>query len=237
MDKYIYLLLSLSLLFFWFIIFAARKDLRGRIIKASTVGGFAGVIAEFWYFKDYWQPPSLLGNTTISIEDFLFGFAVTGIAVSVYDVVFRRSNTREFKRGIKLFLLLFLIGVVSLLVFSNWLKINSVFVSSFAFIFFSIVMMILRKDLVIPSFMSGILMVVMITPIYLMLYDWLSPDYWDKYWLLQNTSFGITVLGNIPITEIIWYFSWGCLAGAAYNFVSGEKKIALAKDAYSKPKW
>jgi len=56
-----------------------------------------------------------------------------------------------------------------------------------------------------------------------LLFNFISPGYWDKYWLLANTAFGIKIIGNIPVTELLWYFSWSCLAGIAYDFYHGNK--------------
>jgi hypothetical protein len=227
MDRYTYLFISLFLFIPWFIIIFKRPDLRRKVIKTSLIGGVAGLIANFWYFRDYWRPPSLFGNTVISIEDFLFGFLITGIAASIYDPVFNKKYVKKHKKRKKFFGNLFLIGVIILFIFNNWLGINSIFVSSFAFLGFSIIIVSIRKDLIIPSIVSGLLVTLIIIPIYIILFNYISPTYWDKYWLLANTSFGIEILGNIPVTELIWYFTWGCFAGISYDFVSGSEKVKI----------
>lgn len=225
MDRYIYLLLSLYLFCIWLALFLSRRDLRRKIMRASAAGAFAGLLCEIWYFKDYWRPPSLLGIATISVEDVLFGFAITGIAVSIYDVAFKRENVREFRARKRLFLVFFGIGAVSVLVFNNWLGFNSYLVSSFTCIILSMVMVAIRKDLLAPAVVSGALCVAVFIPIYVILLNWLSPAYFDNYFLLHNTRLGITVLGNVAVTEIIWYFAWGCLAGVLYDFASGGRKV------------
>jgi len=228
MDKYIYLLLSLLLLFIWLaFFFLLKNEFRKIIIKTSIVGGLTGLIAEFWYFKDYWHPPSLFGNTKISLEDFLVGFAFTGIALTVYKVFFKKENKRYEKEHRIIFFIFFVIGIFSLLLFNNLLKINSIFVSSFAFLAISLIMVIIRKDLIVQSIMSGTLSLLIIIPIYGLLFNFLSPAYWDKYWLLANTAFGVKVIGSIPVTELLCYFSWGCFAGIAYDFYYGNKDKVL----------
>ncbi len=191
------------------------------LLKVSAIGGLAGLISEMWYFNDYWRPPTLLGNSKISIEDFLFGFSFTGIAALVYKVIVRKRPIQAKSRK-KLFLLFFIIGFLSLLLFSNLLKINSIFVSSIAFLAFSMLMVLLRKDLIIQAVMSGLLSLAIIIPVYIFLFDVLSPHYWSNYWLLSNTIFGMKILGNIPLTELLWYFSWGCFAGIAFDFYHGR---------------
>ncbi|OGH24124.1 MAG: hypothetical protein A3B47_04625 [Candidatus Levybacteria bacterium RIFCSPLOWO2_01_FULL_39_24] len=223
-DKYIYLLLSILLLLIWSVFFLfLKKEVRRILIKASVVGGLAGLIAEFWYFKDYWRPPLLFGDAKIFLEDFLFGFAFTGIAATIYKVLFKKEGSKHEKGHRIIFFVFFVIGILSLLLFNNLLKINSIFVSSFVFLILSFMMVFIRKDLVMQSIMSGILSLSVIIPIYILLFNFISPGYWDKYWLLANTAFGIKIIGNIPVTELLWYFSWSCLAGIAYDFYHGNK--------------
>lgn len=229
MDKYTYLLIPLFLFIPWLIIFLSRTDLREKIIKAGVFGAPAGVIAEFWYFADYWQPPLIFENSVFMIEDLLAGFFITGVTVSVYDMIFTEKNIREEKNRKMFFLGLFVLGTILLLIFNNGLGINSIFVSSFAFILLSIAMVAIRKDLLIPSIVSGILTLLIITPIYGIIFNYISPEYWNSYWLLSETKFGLTIFGNIPVTELLWYFSWGCLAGIGYDFASGTKKIHKSK--------
>ncbi|HRA74143.1 MAG TPA: hypothetical protein PLB11_15120, partial [Flavobacterium sp.] len=84
--KYGYLFLGIFLFLIWTLFYALRKDLRRKLIKVSLFGGFAGFIAEYWYFKDYWHPYSIIGRKIISPEDFIFGFTITGISVVVCDI-------------------------------------------------------------------------------------------------------------------------------------------------------
>lgn len=227
MDKYIYLLLSLFLLSVWLVFFFLSKNkLRKILIKISILGGLAGLIAEFWYFRDYWHPLSVIGSAKYSPEDFLAGFAVTGIGLTL-GVFFRNKNKKD-KKGHKIiFFILIAISIFILLLFSNLLKVNSVLISILIFFALSLVMALIRKDLGYQSVISGTSFLLLVIPIYILLFDFLSPSYWNKYWLLANTVFGIKVLGNIPITEMLWYFSWGCFAGIAYDFYYGNKNKTL----------
>lgn len=163
-----------------------------------------------------------------SFEDFVFGFAITGIAANIYDVIFNKKNIKAARSRKKLFLTFFLTGLIMLLIFNNWLGINSIFISSFAFLAFSAMIVAMRKDLLVPAVASGTLTAIIAFLIYAVFFSWLVPDYWEKYWLLKGTRFGITVLGEIPLTEILWYFSWGCLGGVSYEFSLGVRKANQA---------
>ncbi len=223
MDKFIFLLLTLLFVAPLAVVYLIRNDLRKMIIKSSIAGGLAGLISEYWYFQDYWRPPSLLGQSRISVEDFLFGFGVTGLAVVGYKFLAKRQlESGKYPKHHALFGGMFLVGIISMLVFNGALHINSILVSSLAFLAFSALILILRKDLLISCVMSGLLVAGFAFLAYLFLFGLLSPHYWDRYWLLAGTKFGIKLFGSVPLTELLWYFSWGSLAGISYEFVSGK---------------
>jgi len=110
MDRYSYLLISVFLFCIWWLIFRFKSEFRSRLFKASLFGGIAGLLAEFWYFKDYWHPPSLLGQSVILIEDVLFGFFITGVAATIYDFIFTLRFIQIEKKRKIFFGILFLIG-------------------------------------------------------------------------------------------------------------------------------
>ena len=226
MDQYLYFILSLVLLFLWGVIFWLRTDLRRKMLRAGFIGGVAGILAELWYFTDYWRPPTLTGIATISPEDFIVGFAVTGLAMTVYDVVMRTTDTAGERPQRRAFLILFLCGLLSLLIFGTFLNYNTCIVSEAAFIGAALVICVMRPDLLRVSLLSGALLGLIGFVLYLILFTWLAPDFWQTYWLLADTRLGITLIG-VPVTEIAWYASWGMLAGVAHNFASGRKKIPL----------
>jgi hypothetical protein len=228
MDTVTYLLIGLLLILPWAAIYAARPALRKKMLKTSLMGGLAGFIAEYWYFKDYWHPPTLLGQTVVSIEDFIFGFSVTGLSAVVYEAFFGVKLQPGAKPRKKVFALLFLAGIVTMIVFTQWLGANSIVVSCIAFLAFTAIMAGLRPDLALRGLLSGLLMLLVVLPVYLLLFDLLNTDYWDQYWLLAKTRLGITVLGHIPVTELCWYFSWGCMAGVSHSFASGTIRVKKA---------
>lgn len=225
MDTITYLLITVFLFVPWLIVYYKRAGARKKMLKTSVMGGLAGLIAEYWYFQDYWHPPTLLGQTVISIEDFLFGFTVTGLSVSIYEMVFAVSMIKTETNRKKLFGLLFLTGVAAMMIFNIGFKVNSIVVSCCCFLFFTAIMTALRPDLIKQALLSGLLMLCVIIPVYTILFDVLNTDYWDTYWLLANTRLGVTIMGQIPVTELCWYFSWGSMAGIAHSFASGSVRV------------
>jgi len=225
MDTYTYLFISLLLFLPWLIMYALRKGLRKKMLKVSVMGGLAGFVAEYWYFKDYWHPPTLMGQSVISIEDFLFGFTIMGIAVSVYEFAFSVTKEQVYKKRKKMFGHMFITGVLCLMIFNIILGINSIIVSCAVFVAFTIFILFLRPDLLVQAITSGVLTVLVVLPVYALLFNVVNPSYWDSYWFLARTKLGLTVLGNIPVTELSWYFTLGSFVGAAHSFASGRAQV------------
>ncbi len=223
METYTYLLLGIAIVIPVIIFLILRRDLISIVIKPGLIGGAAGLIAELFYFRDYWRPPSLVGVAKISPEDFVFGFAITAIGLIAYPVLTRTAFCKSaFPSRMKVFGCFVIFALTSLIIFNIVLKINSIFVSSANFLILAVIIILMRRDLLKPALVSAALVTVFILVIYIGLFDFLSPEFWDKYWLLANTRSGLTILGNVPITEIIWYFTWTLLASTLYPFVTGK---------------
>lgn len=226
--KYAYLLLCVALLLCLGALLAFRRDLRATALRTGSLGGLAGLVSEAFYFRDYWRPPSLVGVAKISLEDFLFGFAITGLSAIVYACVCkRRLAPGTFASRHKLFGLFFVIGLGCMVVFNVLLGINSIVVSSLAFVLAAAVICLLRPDLLRPALYSAGIITLGLIAIYFVLFVVMFPDYWATYWLLAHTSLGLTILGGIPVTELAWYFSWALLASISLPFVNGKKFVPV----------
>lgn len=232
MDTLLYSLLTLAFFLPWTLAWIVRADLRPKMLRASVVGSLAGILAELWYFRDYWRPPTLLGEAMLSPEDFLIGFALAGSGVSIYDVLFQTRDTPKTHPQQRVFSILCLAGCASLLIFSTWLGANSVITSEIAFAGAAAIMVMLRRDLLRVALLSGILLGLYGFLVYLVLFSWMAPHYWQTYWLLKDHPvLGATVLG-VPVLEIFWYTVWGALAGVIPNFVRGTAKTPYRGTAH-----
>jgi hypothetical protein len=223
MDRYAYLLLGLSLLLPLTGVLLQRKDLASKAIKFGVLGGVAGLVSEVFYFRDYWQPPSLMGVATVSIEDFIFGFAITALSFTLYPCLFKAKFTTRQASQIRRYLLFFIIGFASMLVFNLYGHVNSIFVSSAVFMGLASTILFLRKDLLLMGLYSAAILTSFIVVVYIILFGFAAPHFWDNYWLLANTKWGVAIFGSVPLTEIIWYFSWILFASISYPFVSGKE--------------
>jgi len=193
---------------------------------------FGGIMETFWHIKDYWNPPYLIDIPYFYVEANAFSFLISGITVGLYDFLFTKNHVKieGQKKAPKYFSLFLLFSEIAiLLIFTNYFGYNSLIVSSFSFMLFSAIMIFIRKDLLIPSLLSGILVVLIIIPIYYVLLNILSPNYVDTYFFLTNSKLGTTILGNIPLTELFWYFSWACCSSILYDFQRNYEKIKSSK--------
>ncbi len=229
-DQFIYLLLALYFLIVWAIALFVRPDLKRMMLKASLFGAFAGPISEYWYFRDYWLPPTLFGQGVPSLEDVLFGWAVFGLGVVLYPIVTHMSVQKSGEKHPRLIAAIILSIVIGFVVLTDILHLNSIFSTFILFLAWTIIVCVLRRDFILPALCSGVIMTLLMLPIYVGLLK-AAPAYVDNYWLLSGTRWTVTIFGSVPLTEIIWYFVIGCFAGAVPQFA---KEIRYVKKHHRK---
>lgn len=214
----------------WSVLFFGRKDLRREMLIVSLLIGIAGPVSEYWYTQDYWQPQTFTG-TVAGLEDFLFGFFVGGIASAIYEGAFGRRFAKRKDRSHHWSW--FLLPMVALLIFSLNLLVsiglNSIYASVITFIGAAGVMVYYRRDLLVDSLMSGLLVGAIMFLGYLVFLS-IFPQAVHRWWFLNNIS-GILVAG-IPIEELMWAFGWGMFAGPVYEFFAGLRFKKSAKRIY-----
>jgi hypothetical protein len=200
------------------------------MIIISTIFGFTGIIEEFIYTIDWWHPLTIT-NTLVGIEDFLFGFAVGGIASVIYEEVFKKrvkirkvSEKKEFQENKNFFFFSLSLAVIFFVSFFL-LKINSFYSSIFAFTIPLIYMWLKRKDLIIDSLASGFLLMI-ISFLAFIIPEFITPGWVQSAWYLENLS-GIIIL-KAPLEDIIWFFLAGAFIGPLYEFWK-EGKLVKSK--------
>lgn len=217
----------------WLFIFWRAKYLRRPMLIMSALVAILGPISEIWYFADYWQPDIALPLPGIGgVEDLLFGFSIGGIAAFIYEALFVRGicrcNVKKEKR--EWFLLVFFgIAGASMVILNNILGINSIFASSFAFLLIVAFMLFLRPDLIPNAIGSAFLVAGTMFTIYFLGQEFFpSAHVWMlKIWKLSGTPEGIIIFKHIPLTEMLWGFSWGLVWGPMYEFLVGARTISL----------
>ena len=219
-----YLLISVFLFIPWGLIYYYKPNLRSRIVKSSLFAAPFGII-NMWFRIDYWHAPEVFFFSFISLEDILFAFVTTGISFTIFDALFTVKEIKSEKPRKHITLLFIPIIISSFFILNNGLGINSMFMWAIPMLVLATVIVIIRRDLLVQSIVSALILTLFSIPIYMFLFNYLSPDFWDTYWYLSGTKYGITVFGNVPVLELLWYFSWASFCGVVYHFTRGTKKV------------
>ena len=227
--RYFYLALTTPFLLVWLILFILSKRTRKEQLLMSVLVAPAGPILEILYFHDYWLPESVLYSSLFShlvmLEDVMFMFWIGGIGAVVYEALMKRyagqiKNKIHYPIGLPLILAMAVIICLGLF----YRGVNSIFASSFAFLVGAALIVSQRKDLLINSLASGLAVMLIMFCSYLLgriIFINAEEILWQA-WFLYGSSLGATVLG-IPLTEMVWGFSWGALAGPLYEFAKRFK--------------
>ncbi|WP_296697817.1 lycopene cyclase domain-containing protein [Algoriphagus sp.] len=77
-----------------------------------------------------------------------------------------------------------------------------------------------RQDLIKVSLISAIATLTISLLIYYINFNILFPHFWDTYGMLNKPYLGYKIL-NIPISEMLWHFSWAMLCSMFHGFRNG----------------
>lgn len=220
-DNYVYLAIAIPFFVLSVAIFIYRKDLSRLVIKAGLAGGAVGVLSEYWYFSDYWIPPTVFESALLPVEDFLFGFGVTVVGATIYKVIHGLYSKKTHPDRRRETLLYFGAAFVALITLTNLLSVNSIVVSSVLFTLVAASMLYVRRDLCKQAVTTSMLLVGFAITIYIPLFNLFAGTYIANYFLLSDSSINPSLLGVMPLSEIIWYFSWGLLAGTIFDYARG----------------
>lgn len=192
------------------------------MIKVCAVGGIMGVIAEVWYFRDYWRPPTLFGEGMVGIEDYIIGFALFGVGGYIHSSFTKKEINYDKQTPAKNwnFFVLFLLGCGSLTLFSIGLGIHSGYVTFLTFFLLSVYIWVQRPDLIGLSLISGFATLAISFLIYYINFNILFHDFWDKYGMLDEPILGFKI-ANIPLSEMLWHFSWAMLCSMFRGYRNG----------------
>jgi len=232
-DKYIYLIGGVIFNLLTLLICLRRRDLTKKALLIGSLT-FAVSFVALIFSRDYWHPPVLIGSSHLSFEDFFFDFGIISFVYVLYPALTHSAYSKDkpYKPQLKTYLGFVIASLLGIFIINLWLGFNSVILCSISLVCYTVVMCVMRPDLIKQSLVCGLILLVISTGLYIIFFDWLAPDYWDKYWYLAGSRYGVKILGNVPITEISWYMAWGLFGGISFPFVEGRKLVPLAaKDA------
>lgn len=223
--EYGYLVGALTSIFFWSLVFFARKDLRKQMIITGLL------FLPFFLFDkmlipNYWQPRvlfDLYGTVGFSLESIIFMFTASGLFAVLYELITKRREKTSFKVNLSKRTILFLIYIYSTFIILTGIGLEIHLLSSlipFVVIIGFITMQ--RTDLLKPIIVSGILGLGLYF-ISLLVLNYFLPDFFAETYHLKNL-WGIFVLG-IPLEEILWGMYYPALIGCAYEYLFGVKLV------------
>ncbi|MDO8461215.1 MAG: lycopene cyclase domain-containing protein, partial [bacterium] len=202
-----YLLGSLLLLAIWLLVFISQKKLRKEMLIASLIITPAA-LSEVFFVPGYWLPDTI-GNPRLSIEDFIFTFAVGGIIAVIYELFMKGRVKHQrlcdcFNGGIFPGLILGVGGIAIFLSYTIF-KINFMYAVYIGIIIDIILISVTRPDLIKKVIYSGLIFGVLYF-LFFSIFSFLVPSF-IKHWNLNNLS-GIIFLG-VPVEEILWAIGTG----------------------------
>ncbi|MES2023284.1 MAG: lycopene cyclase domain-containing protein [Patescibacteria group bacterium] len=218
-----YLLTVLAFFPVWLILYFHRKDLRQEMIFMGVMIAIGAIFLEaFVWTKDWWQPKTITG-TVVGIEDALLGFLLGGIIASVYEEIFKdklvRIRGKKKDHHVKHFVIVVLLSIFIGNFTFFYLNMHSYYASLLSMLIPTLVIYFYRKDLIILSLATGVIITLISIPVYCISF-FLDPTA-INYWFYQNIS-GIMPLG-IPIEDLVWFFVTGMFLAPLYEFWKGEK--------------
>lgn len=221
-DKFAYLTMSLLYLLAWGIIYV-KSPWKSGMVKVGLVGGLMGIIAEVWYFHDYWRPPMILAEGWPGIEDFIIGFAMFGVGGYIHAAFTKREidHERQTPAKNKDLFILWVLGCLSLTVFSLVFKIHSGYVTFLTFMGLAVYIWVQRPDLIKISLISGFSTLAIVILIYYITFGILYPHFWDTYGMLNEEPILGYKIMSIPVSEMMWHFSWAILCSMFRGYRNG----------------
>lgn len=227
--NYTYLLMGITLFFIWLPLFIVRKDTRKEMLTMSLIFGFAGPLADLAYFRDWWKPITM-NNSWFSIEAILVAAMIGGISSILYEEIFRdrlvRLRTKKINTGHNKIAFIALIALTAFLFYFCYFmfRLNSFYSTIITFIIPTLIVWYKRRDLIITSLLSGILLLSVAVAVYTVL-EFLTPGWITEFWYFNNTP--RIIICNLPIDDIAWYLLGGMYIGPLYPFWRSEKLIKI----------
>lgn len=219
--RFTYLILGLLFTVIWVSLFLWRKDTRTQMLLVSIIGALAGPVMDHLYIQDYWVPLNITSTKIGIVESVLVGFMMCGVATVLYEDLFRKKIVLkragvERKIGDTLHVVLLSLLTLGIAYTSFYfLHLNSLIASLLAFIIPTIIILYLRKDLIMVSLITGILLLLVSTIVYSIL-ELITPGWVLKFWYFKNVP--EIIIFNMPIDDVFWYFFAGAYLGPLYEY-------------------
>ena len=183
-------------------------------------------LTERFFYPNYWEPVflfDLADKIGLGIEDLIFVMGLAAFTSTVYAFSFRRRYITVnrlilktvFYRGSSVMGVAFLLVIIV-----AFLNVEMIYGSFGIMLGISFFIVLVRKDLLIPGFMGGILSTIVYSSLCLLL-DALLPGIFRLTW--HTDRFLNLFLLDIPVEELIYGFSSGVIATVFYPYVFSKR--------------
>ncbi|OGY89094.1 MAG: hypothetical protein A2927_01760 [Candidatus Komeilibacteria bacterium RIFCSPLOWO2_01_FULL_45_10] len=227
--QYAWFIWSFIILVIWAVVYLSlrSKESRKEMLVVSLWTSLLGITEPF-FVPEYWNPPSLFDlaqKTGFDIESLLFAFGVGGLAVIIYERIFRvkheRVSAEEKHQPRHKFHLLALISApiifTLLLIFTDLNPIYSTFI---ALISGGLFTWYCRPDLKKKMIVSAVIFLG-IYFVYFLTLIVIYPGYVEQAWNFSVIS-GTLVVG-VPLEELMFAFGLGFLWSSVYEHIKWYK--------------
>lgn len=227
---YVWLIWSLILLGIWLVIYLVLDSqiTKREMLIVSTWTSFLG-LTEPLFVPAYWMPPSLFDlahRTRFDIESLIFSFAIGGIVVILYEMIFKKErhfrvteSARHSSRHHYHYLtLLSAPAILALLLL--FVPINPMYATLIALVIGGLATWYCRPDIKNKMLTSAALFLALYYAYFWMLLL-MSPGYVEKVWNLKVLS-GILITG-IPLEELLFAATFGFFWSSVYEHLTWRR--------------
>lgn len=227
--QYIWLIWSLILVAIWLVIYLSlgSKSQRQKMLIVSLWTSLLG-LTEPLFVPAYWLPPSLFNlaeRTGFDIESLIFSFGIGGIAVVLYELIFRGQDVSMSAQELhltrhKFHIWALLSAPAVLIVLLLVTNLNPLHSAIIAMIIGGLATWYCRPDLKKKMIISAFIFLFLYFFYFLTLIA-ISPGYVEKVWNLTAIS-GIIIVG-IPLEELLFALAFGFLWSSIYEHFTWQK--------------
>jgi hypothetical protein len=221
--QYAWFIWSIILLAAWLLVFVSlgSQELRRKMLTVSLWTALLG-LTEPLFVPAYWNPMSLLdlaARTGFDVESLIFAFSIGGIAVVLYDRIFRTAQatmpeTSRHDPRHRYHLWAILCAPIIFVVLSLITRTNPIYSASIALVLGGLATWYCRPDLKKKMIVSAFLFLGLYFFYFLSLTA-AYPGYVEKVWNLKVIS-GVLVAG-VPLEELMFAISFGFLWSSIYE--------------------
>ncbi len=223
-ESIIWFVWSLGLLVIWFFVYLFSREARRRMLWASSLTMLFG-LSEPLFVPRYWNPPSLFDlarRTGFDIESLIFCFAIGGLGIVIYDLIFKVEHekmdwTEQHHRRHRFHFWALLSPFILFPVLSFLTDMNPIYVAIISMFVGGVAALWCRPDLKAKIWVSGGLFTIFYFVYFIPLVLFV-PGFVERVWSLPALS-GIMVFG-VPLEELLFAFTFGMLWSSYYEHLN-----------------